>query len=60
MTMEMKNTITHLKSSNESLTSRMNSAEDRISGPKAKVEDLDQISIGYEKNQTKTNKKEKM
>lgn len=55
--MEMKNAITH----RESLTSRMNSAEDKIPGPKAKEEDLDQISIGlgYGKAKTKQTKRRK-
>lgn len=34
--------------------------QDRISGPKGKVEDLDQISTEFEKSQKKSNKKEEM
>lgn len=39
-----------MENSKESLISRMDQAEYRISGPKDKVEDLDQINKKYEKH----------
>lgn len=50
MEMELKHPITHLENTNESLTSRLNQAESRISDIKDKVEVRDQLDKEYEKN----------
>lgn len=44
MKVELENTIVQLKNWKKSLIRRMIQAEDRISGLKDKIEDLDQIS----------------
>ena len=50
MEMELKHPITHLENTNESLTSRLNQTESRISDFKDKVEVRDQLDKEYEKN----------
>lgn len=42
--MELKNSITQLKTSTESLTSKTDQVEDTLSGPEDKVEILDNTS----------------
>lgn len=44
----MKNLVTQVGNSKEILTSRIKQTEDRISGLKDKIEDLDQIRKGHE------------
>lgn len=50
MEMKLKHPITHLENTNESLTSRLNQTESRISDFKDKVEVRDQLDKEYEKN----------
>lgn len=45
---ELKNLVTQVGNSKEILTSRIKQTEDRISGLKDKIEDLDQIRKGHE------------
>ena len=49
MRIGLKNPITQLENSNESLASGMSQAGDRTSGLGDEVEDLDQISKDYNK-----------
>lgn len=50
--MTLKSPITQLENSKESLTSRMNHSEDRISGLKDKIGDLDKIIKNIKKIKT--------
>lgn len=50
--MTLKSPITQLENSKESLTSRMNHSEDRISGLKDKIGDLDKIIKNMKKIKT--------